>query len=115
MTVEDRNEFRGIFKQEIGQALESAKAHTDASIQAALESSKAHTDASIGALRDKLTEKMRDMQTEMLRGLEKFARGNFSRFHTLETTQADVNTRLGLLEERLLAVEIRVPPQPPRQ
>src|SRR5580698_4365829 len=71
MTVEDRNEFRTIVKEEIGQALESAKAHTDASIQVALESSKAHTDVSIGALRDELTEKMRDMQTEMLRGLEK--------------------------------------------
>jgi hypothetical protein len=55
------------------------------------------------------------MQTETLRGLERFARGNFSRLHTIETTQADVNTRLGLVEERLLAVELRIPPQPPRQ
>jgi hypothetical protein len=30
-------------------------------------------------------EAMRDMQTELLRGMERFARGNFSRMHRLET------------------------------
>jgi hypothetical protein len=34
---------------------------------------------------DKLTEVMRDMQSEILRGLQSFARGNFSRMHTLES------------------------------
>jgi hypothetical protein len=35
-------------------------------------------------LRDELTETMRDMQSEILRGIEGFARGNFARMH-LET------------------------------
>src|SRR5580658_8008180 len=99
MTAEDRDAVRTIVKEEIGLAVEAAQAHTDTSIR---------------TLRDEMIEAVRDMQTEMLRGLERFSRGNFSRFHTVETTQADVNTRLGLLEERVLAVELRMPPQPPQ-
>lgn len=102
MTTEDRNEVRAIVKEEIEQALESRP--TKGEMQHAL-----------NAVKDEIIESVRDMQTEMLRGIERFARGNFSRFHTVETTQADVNTRLGLLEERLLAVELRVPPQLPGQ
>jgi hypothetical protein len=101
MTVEDRNEVRMIVKEELAQALESRP--TKDEMQQALH-----------AMKDEIIEAVRDMQTEMLRGLERFSRGNFSRFHTIETTQADVNTRLGLVEERLLAVELRIPPQPPR-
>jgi hypothetical protein len=105
MTVEDRNEVRAIVKEEI-QALEKA-----------LESlpTKDEMQHALHAMKDEIVEAVRDMQTEMLRGLERFSRGNFSRFHTVETTQADVNTRLGLVEERLLAVELRIPTQPPRQ
>lgn len=115
MMAEDRNEFRASIGEGIEQALAPFKAeplaHTEGPTQAAVASGKAHTDGPIPTFRDAT----RDMQTEMLRGLERFSRGNFSRFHTIETTQADVNTRLGLVEERLLAVELRIPPQPPRQ
>jgi hypothetical protein len=34
---------------------------------------------------DRLTETMRDAQTEILRGLERFSRGNFARMHRLES------------------------------
>jgi hypothetical protein len=81
MTAGDRDEFRGILKDEIGRALELAQAHTDDSIQKALASANAHTHDSIRVLRDEMVEVMRDMQTGMLRGLERFSRGNFSRFH----------------------------------
>jgi hypothetical protein len=43
---------------------------------------------------DRLTEVMREMQTEMLTGLQAFARGNFTRFHTVESTQTDLNIRM---------------------
>jgi hypothetical protein len=43
---------------------------------------------------DQLTETMRDMQSEILRGLQAFARGNLVRLHTLESNQTDVNLRL---------------------
>jgi hypothetical protein len=40
-----------------------------------------------------IMEAMRDMQTELLRGIERFARGNFSRLHRLETSDNDLNER----------------------
>jgi hypothetical protein len=54
---------------------------------------------------------MRDMQTEILTGLQAFARGNFTRFHTVESTQTDINIRMAVLEERVLYLETRRPPQ----
>ena len=60
---------------------------------------------------DELTEVMRDMQTEILTGLQAFARGNFTRFHTVESTQTDINIRLAALEERVMYLETRRPPQ----
>lgn len=71
-------------------------------------------------LESKLLEAMRDMQTEMLRGLERFAKGNFTRFHRLETTDQTLqelnnvlNDRVTALEERVLALEVRQPPPTP--
>jgi hypothetical protein len=54
-------------------------------------------------------ETARAMQTEILRGLEGFARGNFARMHRLETSDADTNTRITALEERVLYLETRRP------
>lgn len=52
-------------------------------------------------------ETARAMQTEILRGLEGFARGNFARMHRLETSDIDTNTRIAALEERGLYLETR--------
>jgi hypothetical protein len=41
----------------------------------------------------RLVEAMRDMQSEILRGLERFARGNFARLHRLEVSDSDLNER----------------------
>jgi len=67
---------------------------------------------------ERLTEVMREMQTEILRGLEQFARGNFARLHTLTTRvqaldaiSAATDDRITALEERVLALETR-PPRP---
>jgi hypothetical protein len=60
---------------------------------------------------DRLTEVMRDMQTEILTGLQAFAKGNFARFNSLESHQTDINIRLAALEERVMYLETRRPPQ----
>jgi hypothetical protein len=52
-------------------------------------------------------ETARAMQTEILRGLEGFARGNFARMHRLETSDTDTNARITALEERVLYLETR--------
>ena len=60
---------------------------------------------------DRLTEVMRDMQTEILTGLQAFAKGNFARFNSLESNQTDINIRLAAPEERVMYLETRRPPQ----
>jgi hypothetical protein len=56
---------------------------------------------------DKIREIVRDSQTEILRGLERFARGNFARLHRLESSDNDLAERLNAIEERVLALETR--------
>jgi hypothetical protein len=52
-------------------------------------------------------ETARNMQTEILRGIEAFARGSFARMHRIETSDSDTNTRITALEERVLYLETR--------
>ena len=47
------------------------------------------------------------MQSEILRGIEALARGNFARMVYLETADASTTQRLAAIEERLLALETR--------
>jgi len=68
--------------------------------------------ASVGAAEQRAIEAMRDVQTEILKGIEAFARGNFARMHRLETSDAATTERLAALEERVLMLETRQrPPQ----
>jgi hypothetical protein len=67
--------------------------------------------AAVTASEERMLEAMRDMQTEMLRGLERFSRGNFAHFHRLDVADVTTNERLSALEERVLALETR-PPRP---
>jgi hypothetical protein len=49
------------------------------------------------------------MRTEILGGLEHFARRNFARMHRLEVSDDDLKERLNALEERVTAIETRPP------
>lgn len=64
---------------------------------------RAATHADMHQLRDDLIEKMREMQTEVLRAFYDWARPVEGRLRNLD----DLNTRLGLLEERVTAIERR--------
>jgi hypothetical protein len=78
------------------------------------ESGKTMTDEELNRRFDQIREDVRDMQTEILRGLERFARGNFARLHRLEISDTDLNERVNALEERVLAIETRPPEKRPR-
>ncbi len=63
-------------------------------------------------IKEHATETARDLQTEILCGLEAFARGNFARLHAVESVQGDLAIRMAALEERVLYLETRRnPPQ----
>ena len=75
-------------------------------------------EAIVSAAEQRILEHARDLQTEILRGMEAFARGNFARFHSVEarqnttdSRQSDTDTRLAALEERVLYLETRRPPK----
>ena len=91
----------------IAAAIAAAQAETATAIAAA----QAETAAALVAAEQRDAERSRDMQTEILRGIEGFARGNFARMNRLETSDADTNARITALEERVLYLETRRPPQ----
>ena len=66
-----------------------------------------HTE--LAALEDRLVEKMRQIETNLLTAFHGYARGNTAHFHQLDITQHDVNLRLAALEDRVLALETRRP------
>ena len=61
------------------------------------------THADMQQLRDDLIEKMREMQTEVLRAFYGWAKPVESRLRNVD----EINSRLGLLEERVTAIEKR--------
>ena len=91
--------------------LTAAIATAQAESTAAIATAQAESTAAIAAAEQRSSERSRDMQTEILRGIEAFARGNFARMHRLETSDADTNARITALEERVLYLETRRPPQ----
>ncbi len=78
-------------------------------VRAVVRETEGRLEARLAETESRLVETMRDMQTEILRGLERFARGNFARLHRVESGEADLNERLNALEERVLALETRPP------
>jgi|ERR1035437_8983501 hypothetical protein len=93
LTPEDANTIRTIAREEIAAA--------DLRIAAAVTTAQNHT-----------IEALHYMQSEIRRGIEAFARGNFARMVRLETADASTTQRLAAIEERLLALDTRqYPPQ----
>jgi hypothetical protein len=104
----DLEQIRGIVaaaKSETSAEIAAAKSETSAEIAAA----KSETSAEIAAAKGETVEAMRDMQTEVLRGLERFSRGNFAHLHRLEASDSDIWKALTALEERVMALETRPP------
>ena len=65
-----------------------------------------------------LREKMRDMQTELLRGFASFSSGQAIRLRKVEADQSNLDTalsgRVSVLESRLLEIELRLGGANPR-
>ena len=69
---------------------------------------------------DKLTERMRDMQTELLRGFSEYSKSSDLRLRKIEADAGNLNEaatrRLAALEMQMLEVRTKLfldPPQPP--
>jgi hypothetical protein len=64
------------------------------------------------AMEARLVEKMRDMQTELLRGFASFSEAQTIRLRKVEADQSNLDTalsgRVNVLESRLLQIELRL-------
>jgi hypothetical protein len=70
----------------------------------------------VKASEDRLTETIRDAQTELLKAFYGFAESNRQRVAQLEGNQGALITRIGVLEDRMLELERKVNfPQHPQQ
>lgn len=83
---------------------------TKADLKAALAELRSELKADTTTLEDSLTEKMRQIETNLLTEFHRYAKGQQARMHHLETSDADLILRLASIEDRLLALESRRPP-----
>ncbi len=83
----------------------------DSELREFLEAMKAELKAEIAALEERLTERARDMQTEVLRAFHDWGRPVEIKLRTLP----QLDERLGLLEERIGRIERGELPPRPRQ
>src|ERR1700692_2433242 len=64
------------------------------------------------ATEERLTEAMRDMKRELLRGFAAFSQGQTIRLRKVEADQSNLDAalsgRVNLLEQRLLEIELRI-------
>ena len=72
----------------------------------------AEIDVKFAELENRLVEKMRDMQTELLRGFESFSVGQNIRLRKVEADQSNLDTslrgRMDVVESRLMQIELRL-------
>jgi hypothetical protein len=71
-----------------------------------------NTQTQLEAMEARLIEKMRDMQTELLRGFAAFSEGQTIRLRKVEADQSNLDAalsgRVNVLERRLLEIELRL-------
>ncbi len=69
----------------------------------------AKLDAKLEALGDRLTELIRNVETQLLTSFHGYGKGQAARMHLLEVSDSATATRLAALEERVLNLETRRP------
>lgn len=67
-------------------------------------------DSGLRDLRDNLVDSMRQIETNLLTEFHRYAKGQSARLHSVEVSEHDMKLRLSVLEDRVLALETRIPP-----
>ena len=84
----------------------------DQELRSYLDGKFAEIDVKFAELENRLVEKMRDMQTELLRGFESFSVGQNIRLRKVEADQSNLDTslrgRMDVVESRLMQIELRL-------
>jgi hypothetical protein len=88
----------------------NGKPVTNAELQTALTAMKDELRAELTEMKTELVEFTRQVETNLLTEFHRYAKAQQVRLHSLEMGEADVKQRLAVIEERLLALEVRRPP-----
>ncbi len=67
-------------------------------------------DAGLRDLRENLVDSMRQIETNLLTEFHRYAKGQSARLHNVEISDGDMKLRLSVLEDRVFALETRIPP-----
>ncbi|MDP8991408.1 MAG: hypothetical protein M3N41_15165 [Acidobacteriota bacterium] len=67
-------------------------------------------DSGLRGLKDELVDSMRQIETNLLTEFHRYAKGQSARLHNVEISDSDMKQRLSVLEDRVLALETRIPP-----
>jgi hypothetical protein len=71
---------------------------------------RAELDSGLRGLKDGLLDSMRQIETNLLTEFHRYAKGQNARVHNVEVSEHDMKLRLSVLEDRVLALETRIPP-----
>jgi hypothetical protein len=75
-----------------------------------MDNGKPVTKLELDAAKDDLMAGMRQIETNLLTEFHRYAKGQNARIHNVEVGETDMKLRLSALEDRVLALETRVPP-----
>jgi hypothetical protein len=75
-----------------------------------MDNGKPVTKLELDAAKDDLMAGMRQIETNLLTEFHRYAKGQNARIHNVEVGETDMKLRLSSLEDRVLALEIRIPP-----
>ena len=70
----------------------------------------AEFDSGLRDLENRLVDSMRQIETNLLTEFHRYAKGQNARVHNVEVGDSDLKLRLSVVEDRLLALETRLPP-----
>jgi hypothetical protein len=71
---------------------------------------KVELDSAVGDLKGEPIDAMRQIETNLLTEFHRYAKGQNARVHNVEVGETDMKLRLSALEDRVLALETRIPP-----
>ena len=75
-----------------------------------MDNGKPVTKVELDAAKDDLMAGMRQIETNLLTEFHRYAKGQNARIHNVEVGETDMKLRLSALEDRVLALETRIPP-----
>ena len=100
-----------VTQQQLRDALDHAVESITTAIRTDAAEIRAEIRAEIQAAEDRAQEFARGIETNLLMAFHGHAKGQTARLHTAELTTHDMGIRIAALEERVLNIETRRPPQ----